>query len=1045
MAAEIVGQVLDSGSDIQLQGVRVAIQETDEVTFSERGGGFSLRNLKPGRYTLRVTYIGYPAHTETVVIENVESSVFITVDFSSEKLLELEEFRVEGSLVGAAKALNLQRSAANVKNVISSDAIGQFVDRNAAEALQRLPGISIEDSQGEGKFVIIRGADPSVNQVAIDGVISATPEEDGRSTALNIISIDQLESIEVTKSWLPDMSANFIGGSINLVTRSALDRGRRFMSAQYAQGSHDISEENSWRFNATYGDVLGKNKNIGIQFSIDKSEDNRGSDTAKVDGWNTDANTDIRGAPLGFFLEGVELRDFIIKRERTGFSGKVEYELNENHRFHFSFSRNNFDDDEVLQTFEQNVQLGTNNYAGKTVYDEEMATAIGDDINDPEIAARLALAPEFRPATFDEAVRFGDISYDLSTKNYTFYTSNGDARKNWTSTITNDEITTFQGGGNHRLFNLLDLDYKIYRSKANKNWTEQKFKFQTGETLIVDGIGEDGAPFVHDVLDKYDEPTFFQLNRLRGSVEDNEFFSTDERGGFEINLEIKYQLGNFNWTTKIGGAADFREKKFARDFQLFSDVIALTPGLNQVTLEDDVINGGILENFMEDFGNYDYGPFFDTESARAFIDNPVDFEFDVKPNDITRNVTDAILKDFGATEDVTSFYFMQTLDWKGFKFIGGFRHEKTINTFTNNQIDLRSENLPTAIKFAIPSFWKVLIESDQFGAESFIDEVISERSYAHWLPSFHIIKNFSENTIVRTSYTETIARPKFTDLIPREIPSVSGAFIGNSVQLANIDLAATVSQNFDLSFDHYFGTFGAFGINFFYKKLDGPIYTESRTFEPGRGIAPELAQKFTATGLDQVTWDTTRKANAGEAKIIGLELSLARKFDFMPKPFKAMGFDFNATFVNSSVELPLEERLGEVVPMFKQSDFLANLSVYYEKKKFLIRASMVWRGGYLDRVLAGQDDIDSLVLPPEGIPGVGTGLGVAANSLDTYVDGFFKLDIRAEYRFRSFLTIFFEGTNLTNEPLHKFFGDKSRLHTIQFSKPIFFVGFKLNR
>ncbi len=1045
MAAEIRGQVLDSGSEMFLQGVRIAIQETDDVTYTERGGDFSLRNLEPGSYTIRATYIGYPAHTETVVIENAESSVFITVDFTSGEVIELEEFRVEGSLVGAAKALNIQRSAANVKNVVSSDAIGQFVDRNAAEALQRLPGISVEDSQGEGKFVIIRGADPSINLVAIDGVVSATPEEDGRSTALNIISIDQLESIEVTKSWLPDQSANFIGGSINLVTRSALDRGTRFMSAEYAFGSHDISEENSWRLNATYGDVLGKKKNIGIQFSFDKSEDNRGSDTAKSDSWNTDANTDIRGAPLGFFLGNVDLEDFIIKRERTGFSSKVEYELNDKNRFEFSFSRNQFDDDEVLQTFEQNIQLGTNNYAGKTVFDEEMAMALGLDINDPEIAARLALAPEFRPATFEEAVGFGDIAVDNSTKNYTFYTSNGSAQKNWTSTITNDEITTLQGGGKHRLFDFLDLDYKIYRSEADKNWTEQKLKFQTGETLTVSGLGEDGAPFVDDVVEKYDDPAFFQLNRLRGSVEDNQFFSTDERGGFEVNLEAKYQWRNLNWTTKVGGSGDFRDKKFARDFQLFSDVTALTPGLNQVTLEDDVVDGGVLENFMEDFGNYDFGPSFNTEKARAFIADPVDFEFRTTPNDVTKNVTDALLKEFAATEDVTSFYLMQTLDWKGFRFISGFRYEKTDNTFTNNLIDLRSENLPLAIKFAQPGFWKVLIESDQFGVESFINEVTSERSYDHWLPAFHVIKNFSENTIVRASFTKTIARPKFTDLVPREIPSVDGAFISSTVQLPNIELAATESKNFDLSFDHYFGTFGAVGVNLFYKKLDGPIYKESRIFEPGRGIAPELAQKFTATGRDEVTWKTTRMANAGQGEILGLEMSLARKFDFMPKPFDSMGVDFNVTFTSSSVELPLEERLGEIVPLFKQSDFIANLSVYYEKKNFLIRASMVWRGGYLDDVLAGQDDIDSLVLPPEGIPGVGTGLGVPANSLDTFVDGFFKLDIRAEYRFRNFVTLFFEGTNLNNEPLRKFYGDQSRIHTIQFTKPIFFVGFKINR
>ena len=72
--------------------------------------------------------------------------------------MDLEEFVVEGTMIGKAKATNLQRSADNLKNVVSSDAFGQFVDRNAAEALQRLPGVSLEESQGEGKYIIIRGA-----------------------------------------------------------------------------------------------------------------------------------------------------------------------------------------------------------------------------------------------------------------------------------------------------------------------------------------------------------------------------------------------------------------------------------------------------------------------------------------------------------------------------------------------------------------------------------------------------------------------------------------------------------------------------------------------------------------------------------------------------------------------------------------------------------------------------------------------------------------------------------------------------------------------
>ncbi len=1038
MAAEIRGQVLDSGSDILLQGVRIAIQETDVVTYTERGGDFRLPNLPPGRYTLRVTYIGYPAHTETVVIENAESSIYTTVDFSSEAVLELEEFRVEGSLVGAAKALNIQRSAANVKNVVSSDAIGQFVDRNAAEALQRLPGISIQNSQGEGKFVIIRGADPAINQVAIDGVISATPEEDGRTTALNIISIDQLESIEVTKSWLPDMSANFIGGSINLITRSALDRGSRFMSAQFVYGSHNISEENSWRFNATYGDVLGKKKNIGIQFSFDQSEDNRGSDTVKTegDGWFTQSTPDVRGTtPKGFQLEGLEFEDFIIKRERTGFSTKVEYEINDNHRFNFSFSLNQFDDDEILQATTENIDLDVSSYVGVTVFDLDVALAIGLDPNDPEVAERLSRRPEDRPIFFEEAVALGDLAFDPETKMYTLQSYLTGGEKKWNSTLTSDEIKTFQGGGEHRLFNIIDLDYKIYRSEANKDWTEQQLKLLSSRTTAVSGI-MGSVPFLIDELEKFANPKSFLLNLNSGSIEDNKFTSFDERSGFEINLETKYQWLGLNWTTKVGGAGDFRNKKFERDFQVFSDVRTIS-GLNQLTLENEALNGGTLDNFMEDFGDFDFGPRFDTEKTRSFIADPQDIELVSTNDDITKNVTEAILKNFEATEDVTAFYFMQTLDWKGFKFISGVRYEKTDNTFTNNLIDPRSENLPTAIKFAQPGFWRFLINNDQFGIESFINEVTSERSYDHWLPAFHIIKNFSENTIVRASFTKTIARPKFTDLVPREIPETDGKAFDNEVELPNIGLKATVSTNFDLSFDHYFKTFGAFGINLFYKKLDGPIYEETRTFDAGHPIATELSEKFTSLRRDENEWKTTRKANAGKGEILGLEVSLARKFDFLPKPFNAMGLDFNATFVDSSVLLPLEERLDEEVPLFKQSDILANLSIYYEKKNILIRASMVWRGSYLDEVLDGQNEVDDLTDENK--------VGLPANSLDVYVADFFKLDIRAEYRFRNFLTIFFEGTNLTNEPLHKFYGNEIRLHTLQFTKPIFFVGIKLNR
>ena len=262
----IRGKVSDSANMINLEGVRIEVRGTEISVFSERGGDFVIRDVPPGEHQLIATYVGYPTVRETVTLADAYGSVYVAIDVNAEETVELDTFVVEGSQVGQAKALNLQRSADNVLNVVSSDAIGQFVDRNAAEALQRLPGITLEESQGEGKFVIIRGADPSLNAVTIDGVTVATPEEDGRSTALNIISTDQLERIEVAKTWIPDKSANTIGGTVNLVSRSALDRGERFGAVEAAYAQHTIADDPSYRFSATYGDVLGKKKNFGIRF-----------------------------------------------------------------------------------------------------------------------------------------------------------------------------------------------------------------------------------------------------------------------------------------------------------------------------------------------------------------------------------------------------------------------------------------------------------------------------------------------------------------------------------------------------------------------------------------------------------------------------------------------------------------------------------------------------------------------------------------------------------------------------------------------------------
>ena len=124
--------------------------------------------------------------------------------------------------------------------------------------------------------------------------------------------------------------------------------------------------------------------------------------------------------------------------------------------------------------------------------------------------------------------------------------------------------------------------------------------------------------------------------------------------------------------------------------------------------------------------------------------------------------------------------------------------------------------------------------------------------------------------------------------------------------------------------------------------------------------------------------------------------------------------------------------------MFKQSSNLGNLSVYYEKFGLLVRLALAWRGEYLagDGIRGGRVDIRNLTQEE------GNRLNLPADSLDVYVDDFKKLDLTIKYRFRNHFTAFFEATNLTDEPSRRYEGDTSRLHSIQFTGPIFTLGVK---
>ncbi|UUS14939.1 TonB-dependent receptor plug domain-containing protein [Stenotrophomonas sp. CD2] len=169
--------------------------------------------------------------------------------------VDLDTVTVVGSIVsGEKQALDAQREASHLMNVVSADGIGKLPDHNAAEAVQRVPGVSIERDQGEGRFVAVRGLPAQWNSTTLNGDRLPTAEEEttSRATAFDFFPTELIERIEVSKTLTPDREGDAIGGQVNFVTRTAPTR--RTFAASVAGNYNDKAVDTGTSANVLYGD-----------------------------------------------------------------------------------------------------------------------------------------------------------------------------------------------------------------------------------------------------------------------------------------------------------------------------------------------------------------------------------------------------------------------------------------------------------------------------------------------------------------------------------------------------------------------------------------------------------------------------------------------------------------------------------------------------------------------------------------------------------------------------------------------------------------------
>ncbi|KGE13952.1 TonB-dependent receptor [Sphingobacterium deserti] len=475
----LTGKVIDAVDQFSLPGATIRIAENNRYTVSGQNGSFEFLDLPEGTYSVSVVYLGYQyLDTKVQVRRGQTNNVNLSLVASSNTLSEVV---VMGDMLkGQARALNQQKNNQNISNIISSDQVGRFPDANIGDALKRVPGITMQNDQGEARNIIIRGLAPNLNSVTLNGDRIPSAEGDNRNVQMDLIPADMISTIEVNKTLTPDMDADAIGGSVNLITRAS-PNGQR-ISATLAGGYGPIRDKANYTAGLVYGNRFANNK-IGVVFSGSYNNNRFGSDN--VEGvWNQDDQGNV-------FMQEMDIRKYDVQRIRRSTALAFDYKINEKHMLYANAMYNWRDD----------------------------------------------LENRYR-------VRYRDIEpvYDAGN-NITGYTgeirreTKGgiDNSKNRNARLERQTVQNYAIGGEHLLGSKLDLDWAANYATASEDRPNERYiDFEQTDVLMGQQLANSRKPLV--TADE--DPSNFSLRKIT----ENDNFTEEKEFGAKVNIRFPFSV-----------------------------------------------------------------------------------------------------------------------------------------------------------------------------------------------------------------------------------------------------------------------------------------------------------------------------------------------------------------------------------------------------------------------------------------------------------------------------------------------------------------------
>jgi TonB-dependent receptor len=865
---------------------------------SDLKGYYILPSVPDGKFEVQVIYIGYQVFTFQVDLGGGNRDIRQDVSLKSLSQ-ELDEVVVSAQAKGQLAAINQQLSSTAITNVVASDRIRQNPDANAAEAIGRLPGITVSRSGGEANNIIIRGMSSDYNMVTLNGIELPSASGDSRSASLAGISQYALQGVEVFKSITPDMDANVVAGSVNMKLSTAPNG---FNSNIMVQGGYNAQNNDfrNYKMAANLSNRFFKNK-FGIDMNISSERTNRS--TQKLDAgydWESGVRPDGESVPL--YNNYIGLTNISRNVYRNSGTLVLDYKFSPKSSIVFSnfFTTNPHDGDvlakillpltgEVFYDVNQTIAGRTNMYSG---------TVLGTQI----------------------IGRF-EIEYGAS------YTSSSDLNEN-----RNCDVRSYQGFHDGAL-------NQEQRSLPLADIIKLANNEQTVENLRTYGLG--GRSVV--------APNFSKaLNE-----------QNDDQYEGHVNVTVPFKIGSsILIDLKLGGQYKYKDRN--RDYDLVvwhsnviqdyitgklttGDSINWIEGLEWVTLNaNDAISmenmvGGSIGDFLG--GDYIFGFYPDKDKINQIYDywvpmveyyraqgrdvwEPI-FGFEIAMGNIQPRPS--VANDYSYIQNYYAGYVMPTISvGNKMKIVPGFRYEKLDARMTGWYVERRmNENME------IPGH-----------------PTSAEQTNNYFLPMVHLKYKAMKSLQFQGSYTQSLNRPAFNLVLPYVyVENASKPYIHES---GNPQLKPELWTNYDINVALHSNKLGLFSINGFYKQVENKIWSRSWT----RLAKDEVIPPFSAVDEVEVTGFYNHQY---AVTVTGFEAEWQTNFWYLPKPLSYFTLTLNYSYIHNETKYPWEEvnlvpidttdrgriiyekvRLDSVYagPMINQPTHLANASLGFSYKKF---------------------------------------------------------------------------------------------------------------